>query len=122
MARKFDNRNGMDQDDDVFEMIDSEELDRESSPPTYEINAYPADYTLEILNSKMTSKELEIPEFQRSFVWTQKQASRLIESFLLGLPVPPVFLYVDKDDGRFLVVDGQQRLKTIQYFFCWFFW
>lgn len=108
-------------DDGVFERIDSEEQDKESSPFRYEINVYPADFTLEILNNKLKSKELKIPEFQRSYVWKQKQASKLIESFLLGLPVPPIFLYEDKKDGNLLVVDGQQRLKTIHYFFDGYF-
>src|ERR1051325_3248391 len=122
MVRKNNtNGNGSDHDDGLFEAIESEELDRENSPPTYEINVYPADFTLEGLKKKLEDKELKLPEFQRSFVWTQKQASKLIESFLLGLPVPPVFLYVDRKDGKFLVVDGQQRLKTIQYFFDGYF-
>lgn len=107
-------------DDGVFEKIESEEEDKESSPSRYEINVSPADFTLEILDGKMKSKELKIPDFQRSYVWKLKQASRLIESFLLGLPVPPIFLYVD-DDEKLLVVDGQQRLKTIHYFFEGFF-
>ena len=110
-----------DQNEDVkFADIPSEDLDRENSPPTYEINVFPTDFTLEILNQKLISGELKIPQFQRAFVWKQKQASRLIESFLLGLPVPPVFLYVDEDE-KLLVVDGQQRLKTIQYYFSGFF-
>jgi len=104
-------------DDGVFERIDSEEQDKDSSPFRYEINVYPADFTLEILNNKLKTKELKIPEFQRSFVWKQRQASKLVESFLLGLPVPPVFLYEDRKDANLLVVDGQQRLRTIQYFF-----
>jgi len=48
----------------------------------------------------MKSKELKVPDFQRSYVWKLKQASRLIESFLLGLPVPAIFLYEDKADGK----------------------
>lgn len=45
-----------------------------------------------------------------------KKASKLIESFLLGLPVPQIFLYREKETQNLLVVDGQQRLKTINYF------
>jgi len=50
-------------------------------------------------------------------VWTIKQASRLIESFLMGLPVPAIFLYLDPLDGTHSVIDGQQRLLSIFYFF-----
>ena len=42
-------------------------------------------------------------------------ASRLIESLILGLPVPQLFLY-EEGNNRFLVIDGQQRLMTIYYF------
>ena len=65
---------------------------------------------------------MKIPPFQRNFVWKQPQASRLIESFLIGLPVPSIFLYTDRSDmNNQLVVDGQQRLRTIAYFFEGFF-
>lgn len=96
----------------------AEELtDRQSSPPSYEIATYPADFTLEVLRSKWDAKEIVIPEFQRGFVWSQVQASKLIESFLVGLPVPAIFLYTDRGSERSLVVDGQQRLRSVFYFF-----
>lgn len=103
--------------DGDFEVLESEEQDRESSPAAYEILSYPADFTLEVLVSKWKKKnEIVVPDFQRRFVWKMTQSSRLIESFLLGLPVPPVFMYLNKDN-QLLVVDGQQRLKTVAYFF-----
>ncbi len=73
--------------------------------------------SLEGLNSKWYADELVIPPFQRGFVWTQVQASKLIESFLVGLPVPAIFLYTERDTEKSLVVDGQQRLRSIFYFF-----
>src|SRR3979411_189233 len=98
-----------------FEVIESENEARAISPVKYEILQSPADYTLEVLVAKMRGKGIVVPKFQRRFVWTLNQSSKLIESFLLGLPVPPVFLYA-QDDGKLLVVDGQQRLKSIDYF------
>jgi hypothetical protein len=57
--------------------------------------------------------ELDIhPEFQRFFRWTSKQKSRLIESILLGIPIPQVFV-AQRPDGIWDVVDGLQRLSTI---------
>jgi len=73
--------------------------------------------TLEVLSKKLDDYDIEIPEFQRSQVWKIKQASKLIESFLLGLPVPQVFFYLDKASSKLLVVDGQQRLRSINAFF-----
>lgn len=53
--------------------------------------------------------------FQRSFVWNRKQMDRFVESLLLGYPVPGIFL-VRQADRRYLVLDGQQRLRTLQAF------
>lgn len=99
-----------------FERITSEEEDAESAPPDYEINTYPADFTLEVLYQKWRAEDIEIPQFQRQFVWKQNQASKLIESFLIGLPVPAVFLYTERASQKFLVIDGQQRLRSVFYF------
>jgi hypothetical protein len=103
--------------DGTMERIESEEQDRESAPKKFEVVTYPADFTLEVLWDKWKKRDLVVPEFQRRFVWTPAQSSKLIESFLLGLPVPPIYVYVKRTGGEMLVVDGQQRLKTIAYFF-----
>jgi hypothetical protein len=55
------------------------------------------------------------PEYQRRLRWTNKQKSLLIESLLLNVPIPPVFLY-ESDLARYEVMDGQQRLSTITEF------
>lgn len=103
--------NDIEFDDSVAELAD-----RQSSPPRYEIATYPADFTLEVLQSKWIAGDLVIPRFQRKFVWSQAQASKLIESFLVGLPVPAIFLYTERGSEKSLVVDGQQRLRTIFYY------
>src|SRR5262245_12648157 len=60
--------------------------------------------------------ELDIhPEFQRFFRWTLRQKSRLIESLLLGIPIPQIFV-AQRADGIWDVVDGLQRLSTILEF------
>ena len=100
-----------------LEPIDSEDEDYESAPPDYQIATYPADFTLEVLYQKWKSHEILVPEFQRRFVWKQTQASKLIESFLVGLPVPAIFFYSEKKSRKYLVIDGQQRLKSIFFYF-----
>lgn len=55
------------------------------------------------------------PDFQRNFIWDKTRQSKLIESILLGLPLPSIYLSQYKD-GRLTVVDGLQRLHTIKYF------
>lgn len=56
------------------------------------------------------------PEYQRRLRWTNRQKSNLIESFLLNIPIPPVFFY-ENDAARYEVMDGQQRMNTISEFF-----
>lgn len=56
------------------------------------------------------------PEYQRRLRWTNTQKSKLIESLLLNIPVPPVFFY-EADAARYEVMDGQQRLNAIRDFF-----
>lgn len=68
------------------------------------------------LMSMYKEKEIDIhPEFQRSFRWEIGQKSALIESILLGIPMPPIFIFHRKD-GIWDVIDGQQRLSTIFQF------
>ena len=58
-----------------------------------------------------------MPDFQRRFVWTCSQASRFIESLLLGLPVPGIFLFKEISTQRLVVVDGHQRLNSLRSFY-----
>ena len=67
----------------------------------YDIATYPSDYTLSGIQELWNARDLVIPEFQREFVWTIKQSSLLIELFLMGLPVPPAFFYIDEVNKSF---------------------
>ncbi|MBF0507345.1 MAG: DUF262 domain-containing protein [Deltaproteobacteria bacterium] len=104
------------EDEETLERVSSEEEDAESSPASFEVITYPADYTLEGIVAKYRKGSIFIPGFERKFVWTINQASRLIESFLLGLPVPAIFLYLEPETNKFVMIDGQQRLLSIYYF------
>lgn len=101
-----------------FEVV--EENDEEMVNIEYDIASYPSDYTLKGLYEMFCNGDIAIPDYQRGFVWSIKQSSLLIESFLRGLPVPPIFLYID-DENKNLVIDGQQRLMSIVYFIKGFF-
>jgi len=103
--------------EDEIETIASEEEDRESEQARFDILTYPTDFTLEVLVRKYDKEQIFVPGFQRQFVWNKTQASRLIESFLLGLPVPPIYLYQEPGSDKQLLIDGQQRLKSIAYYF-----
>ena len=83
----------------------------------FTISGYGADYDVEGIVKRLQRGDIEIPEFQRAFVWTPKRSSRFIESLLMGLPVPGIFLYRDKGSQKLLVIDGQQRLMSLQFYF-----
>lgn len=82
----------------------------------YDITATPNDFNLLTLTSFVESGAVKIPGFQRNYVWDKARASKLIESLIIGIPVPQLFLY-EEGKNKFLVIDGQQRLMTIYYFF-----
>jgi hypothetical protein len=62
------------------------------------------------------SSDIETAGFQRRFVWRRPQMDRFIESLLLGYPIPGVF-FVQQVDRRYLVLDGQQRIRTLASFY-----
>lgn len=100
---------------DILTVDQGDENDEEAYV-TYDIASYPADYTLSVIDKMWADGDIVVPSFQRNFVWTIKQSSLLIESLLMGLPVPQAFFYVDPD-GRNLVIDGLQRIKSIVAYF-----
>jgi len=101
----------------IDNIVDEAEKDDTVIPVKYEITSFGADYDAEGFVKRLQREDIYIPPFQRSFVWTQRESSRFIESLLLGLPVPGVFLARDPDTKKLLVIDGQQRLRSIQFFF-----
>lgn len=63
-----------------------------------------------------SNKYIIHPVFQRHFVWTKKQKSSLIETILTGMPMPNIYTYLDLSTDKELIIDGQQRLTTINKF------
>lgn len=113
---------------DVEEIDDLDELN-EILPGNFSITSYGADYPVDGLVKRVASGDILVPRFsletdsdqatinfQREFVWRKPQADRFIESLLLGLPVPGIFL-VKEANGKHLVLDGQQRLHTLEAFY-----
>jgi hypothetical protein len=77
-----------------------------------------ADWTIETINSQMSKGNIDLqPAFQRRNAWDDVRKSRLIESIIVGMPVPNIVLAENKDHkGRFIVIDGKQRLAAINEF------
>ena len=87
----------------------------DSSVVSYDISIIPNDFNVLTINSLIESNIISMPAFQRNYVWDKKRASRFIESLILGLPVPQIFLY-QLERNRYSIIDGQQRLLTIYFF------
>lgn len=95
--------------DDYADEVDDIQIEE------YDITAAPNDFNVLTIHSFLESGAVRIPGFQRNYVWDIGRASKLVESLILGLPVPQVFLY-EVERNKFLVIDGQQRLMSIYYF------
>lgn len=119
---------------DVVEVEDDEHVldvnaELEVMPVSYDITSYGADYPVDSLVKRLHQGDIVVPSFdplyeqsdevhgfQRRFVWSRPQMDKFIESLLLGLPVPGIFLVRD-NDNKLLVLDGQQRLRTLQAYY-----
>ena len=64
----------------------------------------------------MNNEDFIVPAYQRAFTWEDDRRSRFIESLLMGLPIPFLFFWESPDTGKLEIVDGSQRLRTIQQF------
>jgi len=102
--------------EDVEDFAEKED-DESSTTVRYSISSYGADYPVDGLVKRMRKEDIQIPDFQRKFVWTHAQCSRFIESLLLGLPVPGIFLSKEPETQKLFVIDGQQRLMTLKCFY-----
>lgn len=105
-----------------LEEVELAEQDEESSEPLdlapdeRRLVTQPYDFSVASLIDDINSERLLLElEYQRSYVWDDAKASRLIESLLLNIPIP-VCYFAENEDGTLEVVDGQQRLKSIWRF------
>ena len=95
---------------------DEADTDDTVLPQKYDITSYGIDFDVRGLVQRLDEGDIVIPDWQRQYVWTFKQASSFIESLLLGLPIPGIFLG-RYPTGELYVIDGHQRLRTLQFFY-----
>lgn len=65
-----------------------------------------------ILNS-LKRGDYVLPKYQRKFVWEKSDVSNLILSLIKGIPIPPLYLYYNNKDGKYVILDGQQRITSL---------
>jgi hypothetical protein len=83
---------------------------------TRRIDFYTTDYSVELLAAKMQGGDFEVPGYQRAFTWEDERKSRFIESIIMGLSIPFLFFWEQPESGKLEIVDGSQRLRTIEQF------
>lgn len=81
----------------------------------FKIRYWNTTYTFERIAQLYRKEKFVIPDLQRAYVWTQDMASRLIDSILLGIPLPNFFIYKNEDEIND-IIDGLQRIITISTF------
>lgn len=112
-AEGLDDRPHVEEPDDDATAEASDEGDLNVPPPHGDITLEKADRSLAEFKRWFDEGELTLdPEWQRNYVWMRPQASKLIESFLLNIPVPVVYLS-KTSGGGYEVIDGLQRLKSV---------
>lgn len=110
----------------LLKIIESEQSGTENTETTIEPSIDPYDpdkikvsskqFSIKLIKDMIDGGDVDLnPEFQRNFVWNSGQKSRLIESILLRIPLP-MFYFSEDDEGRLVVIDGLQRLTTINEF------
>ncbi|HET6456807.1 MAG TPA: DUF262 domain-containing protein, partial [Armatimonadota bacterium] len=105
------------------DLEDADQLDKEEEP-LRRYTRYERDLVVQALDFNLSTlvEMVEMgtidtnPAYQRRLRWTTQRQSRLIESFLMNVPVPPIFL-AEVDYGQYSVIDGQQRLRALHGYF-----
>lgn len=103
--------------DSDFEVVKPEDEadDAYTNEDIFKISSWGADLSFRELIARYDDNELVKPELQRYYVWDRVTASRFVDSVLLGLPVPSIFL-AKTEDEKLLIIDGYQRLMTVRDF------
>lgn len=102
--------------DKLFPNSPVEEVDILNIPPAERrLRTETYDFTVSTLIGYLREGHISIPKFQRGYVWTKTQASRLIESLIINCPIPVIYLSQNNDETLF-VIDGNQRVNSIDLY------
>lgn len=97
-------------------VVEDEEIELKNIPPEQRrLHTETADLTVSSLHQYIVNSKIEIPEFQRGYVWNRTQASRLIESLIIQCPIPVIY-FSQSPENKLIVIDGNQRLLSIKLY------
>lgn len=95
--------------------FDSTDIELEDGTVIKDVTCSGKDFTIGSIMQLWEDGDIKVPDFQRNYVWKIEQASKFIESLMLGLPIPSLMFYQDSQ-SYLLIIDRQQRIKTILLF------
>jgi len=101
---------------DLLDVAWNDDVLDDVQPINYdEVVVYSRDWTVETITNQIGQGNIDLnPRFQRRNAWNDQKRSRLIESLIVGIPIPEIVLAEDTEKRKaFLVIDGKQRLLTI---------
>ncbi|WP_255090714.1 DUF262 domain-containing protein [Escherichia coli] len=102
--------------DKLFPIFDDDDISIVDIPPEQRrLHTETYDFSISTLVDYLKNGTVFIPDFQRKYVWSRGQASRLIESLIIQCPIPVIYLNQEKDESL-SVIDGNQRLTSIKLF------
>jgi len=95
-----------------------DQIKNEQQSISYEVKDYTIEYYVQkyLEKEETDDNELYVPDYQREFIWEPSRQSKFIESIVLGLPIPLVFVAEIEESGRLEIVDGSQRIRTLAAF------
>jgi hypothetical protein len=110
--------NPFEEDEDDESEVESLDLQEKQLKEISEIVISGTDWTTETILNQISNDNIQLnPRFQRRDAWNKKRKSRFIESIILGFPIPQIVLANNKERGKYVVLDGKQRLLTILQFY-----
>ncbi|MFN0257723.1 DUF262 domain-containing protein [Pedobacter ureilyticus] len=95
-----------------------EQIKSEQQSISYDIKDFTIEYYVQkyLEREEIDDNELYVPDYQREFIWEPSRQSKFIESLILGLPIPLIFVAEIEETGRLEIVDGSQRIRTLAAF------
>ncbi len=107
----FDNSEQDDKTEDEYEESSDETFQWDTF--NYSIRGSVSNTDVESIINSLGDGTIKVPGFQRKFVWGREKVSELAFSIIKGIPVPPIYIYFDQEDGSEFVLDGQQRVTAL---------
>lgn len=95
------------------------QIKNEQQSISYDIKDFTIEYYVQkyLDKEEIDENELYVPGYQREFIWESARQSKFIESVILGLPIPLIFVAeIEEDESRLEIVDGSQRIRTLAAF------